>query len=58
LKSKRLPDGGWAAEGKYYNAPGARGQAEIVDWGGVNARKTNEWVTADVLTVLHGAGRL
>ncbi|HEX3283189.1 MAG TPA: hypothetical protein VHT50_00700, partial [Mycobacterium sp.] len=58
LESKRLPDGGWAAEGKYYNAPGARGQAEIVGWGGVNARKANEWVTVDALAVLHAAGRL
>jgi hypothetical protein len=58
LESKRLPDGGWAAEGKYYNPPGARGQAEIVDWGGVNVRRTNEWVTADALTVLHAAGRI
>jgi hypothetical protein len=58
LESKRLPDGGWAAEGKYYNAPGARGQAEIVDWGGVDPRRTNEWVTADALTVLHAAGRM
>jgi hypothetical protein len=58
LESKRLPDGGWAAEGKYYNAPGARGQAEIVDWGGASARKTNAWVTADALAVLHAAGRI
>ena len=58
LESKRLPEGGWPAEGKYYNAAGARGQAEIVDWGGVSARKTNAWVTADALTVLHAAGRI
>jgi hypothetical protein len=31
LESKRLPDGGWAAEGRYCNAPAARWQAEIVD---------------------------
>jgi hypothetical protein len=58
LESKRLPDGGWAAEGKYYNTPGARGQAELVGWGGVNARKANDWVTVDALAVLHAAGRI
>jgi hypothetical protein len=58
LERKRLPDGGWAAEGKHYNAPGAPGQAEIVAWGGVNARRANEWVTADALATLHAAGRL
>jgi hypothetical protein len=58
LQSKRLPDGGWAAEGTYYNAPGARSQVEIVGWGGVNARKANEWVTVDALAVLHAARRL
>jgi hypothetical protein len=27
-----MTHGGWAAEGKHFNPPGARGQAEIVDW--------------------------
>jgi hypothetical protein len=57
LERKELPDGGWAAEGAFYRAPGARGQAEIVDWGGVDAGRMNEWVTADALAVLHAAGR-
>ena len=62
LLESKAPTGrrpaGRPAEGKYYNPPGARGQAEIVDWGGASARKTNPWVTADALTVLHAAGRI
>lgn len=58
LESKQLPDGGWAAEGSYYRRPGSTGQAEIVDWGGVDPRRMNEWITADALAVLHAAGRL
>ena len=59
LVDKRLPDGGWAAEARYYKA-----RAEIehgndyVDWGGASQTKVNPWITADALTVLHVAGRL
>lgn len=59
LESKRLPDGGWPAEAKYYDAPGTRyGAIDHVDWGGVDRHRTNEWVTADALTVLASSGRL
>jgi len=59
LQSKELSAGGWAAEAKHYRVAGdRRGQSEYVDWGGVSARKPNEWVTADALTVLASAGRL
>lgn len=59
LESKRLPDGGFPAEGKYYRisdkAPTGR---SLVDWGGVSKRRSNEFVTADALFVLKRAGRL
>jgi hypothetical protein len=59
LQSKALPDGGWAAEAKHYRVSGEpRERTEYVDWGGVQARAMNEWVTADALTVLAAAGRL
>jgi hypothetical protein len=58
LESKRLPDGGFPAEGKYYrvskSAPTGR---SLVDWGGVSKRVMNEFVTADALFVLKKAGR-
>ena len=58
LESKRLPDGGWPAEARHYSCSAeAKSRAELVDWGGVARRKTNEWVTADALAVLTAAGR-
>jgi hypothetical protein len=56
LESKRLRDGGWPAEGRFYGA--GAGRRSLVDWGGASKRRTNEWVTADALTVLSAAGRL
>ena len=56
LESKRLPDGGWPAEGRFYGA--GAGRRSLVDRGGANRRRANEWVTADALTVLAAAGRL
>jgi len=59
LESKRLPDGGFPAEKKYYRAGGkARSGRSLVDWGGTSRRRFNEWVTADALHVLRAAGRL
>lgn len=60
LESKRLPDGGWPAEERFYRvAPTAgSGSTELVDWGGVDKKNMNEWVTADALAVLRAAGRL
>jgi hypothetical protein len=58
LQSKRLPDGGFPAQKKYYNCgEGAKGSVSLVDWGGVSARKMNEFVTVDALYVLRMAGR-
>jgi hypothetical protein len=54
LESKRLPDGGWPAEGRFYGA--GAGRRSLVDWGGANKRKMNPWVTVDALTVLAAAG--
>ncbi|HEX7187087.1 MAG TPA: hypothetical protein VF423_02590 [Actinomycetes bacterium] len=59
LASKRLPDGGWPAEARYYRGTdGLKHHNEHVGWGGVDKRRTNEWVTADALAVLAAAGRL
>ena len=59
LESKRLPDGGFPAGGKYYRVsdkvPTGR---SLVDWGGVSKRRSNEFVTADALFVLKKARRL
>jgi hypothetical protein len=59
LESKRLPDGGFPAEDKYYvvskKTPSRR---SLVDWGGTSKKRMNEFVTADALFVLKRAGRL
>ena len=58
LESKRLPDGGWPAEARFYrhsNEPKLGN--DDVDWGGTSTRRMNEWVTADALGVLRAAGR-
>jgi hypothetical protein len=58
LASKRLPDGGWPAERKYYKTSNefAHGN-DCVDWGGTSRKKSNPWVTADALSVLKAAER-
>jgi hypothetical protein len=58
LESKRLPDGGWPAEGRYYGSATTPAKRTLVHWGGVDGRRTNEWVTVDALAVLVAAGRL
>jgi hypothetical protein len=59
LESKRLPNGGFPAEAKYYHLGGAQpSNRSPVDWGGVSARQMNPWVTADALGVLAAAGRV
>ncbi len=61
LESKRLPDGGWGAECKYYRmskTPTGSGGCELVSWGVSSKCRMNEWVTADALAVLHAAGRV
>jgi len=60
LESRRLPDGGWPAESKYYHYRPHEyaAQSEYVDWGGTSLVRMNPWVTVDALGVLHAAGRL
>ena len=58
LESKRLEEGGWPAEGRFYGNATTPARRTLVDWGGANRRRTNEWVTADALAVLAAAGRL
>jgi hypothetical protein len=58
LESKRLPDGGYPAEAKYYRVTKSRGGRSLVGWGSVNPKSLNEFVTVDALWVLKEAGRL
>ena len=63
LESKRLPDGGFPAESKYYHFIGVKTKerksgASLVKWGAISTKKMNEFVTADVLYVLKASGRL
>lgn len=58
LESKRLSDGGWPAEKKYYRVSAkAKSVRELVHWGLGGRTRTNEFVTADALCVLKAAGR-
>ncbi|QEE17927.2 hypothetical protein DSAG12_03765 [Promethearchaeum syntrophicum] len=57
LEKKRLDDGGFPAEARYYLGS-AKSNISPVDWGGVNKRKSNPWVTLDALYVLKKAGRI
>ncbi|MQY58824.1 MAG: hypothetical protein GH144_04340 [Clostridia bacterium] len=59
LESKRLPDGGFPAEKKYYQfTERIKTGRSLVDWGGTSKKNMNEFVTADVLYVLKKSGRL
>jgi hypothetical protein len=59
LNSKQLIDGGYPAEGKYYQV-GRTGKSgdTLVNWGGTHKKKINLFVTADALGVLKAAGYL
>jgi hypothetical protein len=57
LETKRLPGGGFPAQGKYYNTTPAKTGRSSVDWGGVSQRQMNPFVTVDALYVLKEAGR-
>lgn len=60
LEAKRLPDGGFPVEGRFYrvvNRPSLSGES-LVGWGAASRRRMNEFVTAEALTVLRAAGRL
>ena len=60
LEERRLPDGGWPAEKRYYkvSAKTMTSNADYVNWGGTSRRRMNEWITVDALAVLRSAGRL
>jgi hypothetical protein len=59
LETKRLGDGGFPAEHRYYRPTRAMvpSQRSLVDWGGVSRRRMNPWVSARAAVVLHAAGR-
>ena len=59
LENKRLADGGFPAEHRYYRPTRAMvpSQRSLVDWGGVSRRRMNPWVSARAAVVLHAAGR-
>jgi hypothetical protein len=59
LERKRLPDGGFPAEHRYYRHTRAMvpSQGSLLDWGGVSRRHLNPWVSSRAAVVLHGAGR-
>jgi hypothetical protein len=59
LESVRLPDGGFAAPHKYYTrSQSAKSAISPVPWGPTSSFKSNDWLTARALGVLHQAGRL
>jgi hypothetical protein len=59
LEAKRLPDGGFPAEARYYRVtPKQISGRSLVTWGGTSSKRMNEFVTADALYVLKAAGRL
>jgi hypothetical protein len=59
LESKQLPDGGFPAEGRFYQVTKpAKSIYSLVNWGGVSKNQKNPWVTINALIVLKNAGRL
>jgi hypothetical protein len=59
LESKRLPDGGWPAESRYYKTSDTIAHGtDYVDWGGTSSKRLNEWTTVDALYVLTQTGRI
>lgn len=59
LASKQLPDGGFAAEAKYYQVTDRDvSGVSPVKWGPVSSVKANDYLSVRVLGVLKKAGRL
>jgi hypothetical protein len=58
LETKRLADGGFPAETRYYRSPTAASNASLVSWGGTSQRRSNPWITTDALAVLSAANRI
>lgn len=59
LEAKRLPDGGFPAEAKFYRVSSAQpgGGSSVVGWGPTSRRLPNEWVSCAALIALTAAGR-
>ena len=58
LESKRLKDGGFPSEKKYYKlGKSISRNTDYVEWGPTGKTKMNEWTTVDALYVLRSAGR-
>lgn len=58
LEDRRLADGGWPVEARFYQSRDPKlGGYDRVDWGKVDRKTSNEWVTVDALYVLTAAGR-
>lgn len=61
LEAKRLPGGGFAAEGKHYSVYGVPGKFQHrgtrADWGPSSPSQPNPFITIDALYVLKMAGR-
>jgi hypothetical protein len=59
LESKRLTDGGFPAEKRFYRVSnGAASGRSLINWGGTSVKRMNPFVTLDALSVLKAAGRL
>ncbi|PKN96918.1 MAG: hypothetical protein CVU43_18265 [Chloroflexi bacterium HGW-Chloroflexi-5] len=59
LESKRLPDGGYRAEVKYYQfSREVKTGHSFVDWGGTSKQRFNPFVTAEALGILKAASRI
>ena len=59
LESQRLPDGGWPTQARYYKVSRSLANGtDYADWGPTGAKRMNEWVTVDALSVLRAAGRV
>ena len=56
IASKKLPEGPWGVEGRYWrSADGTGSAAEVVDWGRAGP---NEMITLHALSVLRAAGQV
>jgi hypothetical protein len=59
LEGKRLANGGFPAEHRYYRPTRAvvPSQRSLLDWGGASRSCMNPWISARAAVVLHAAGR-
>jgi len=59
LESRRLPDGGFRAEAKYFQfSREVKTGHSFVDWGGTSKQRFNPFVTAEALGILKAASRI